>query len=62
VAADEVEERTHHQHGCDEGCDEADGDEADLGDIDQVAVLVEVEGEGAGHGRNGEEEGKFRRW
>ena len=45
----------------DEGGDEAGGDDRQVGRRQHVAVLQEVEGEGAGHGRHGEEERELRR-
>lgn len=50
----------HHQ-ARDEGDDEADGDQSALVEAQRVSRLVEVVGEGAGHGGDGEEERKLRR-
>ena len=61
VSRDVVEQIANDDHRHDKGSDEADADDRQVGCRQDIAVLVEVVGECAGHGRHGEEEGELRR-
>jgi tetratricopeptide (TPR) repeat protein len=58
---DEAQHGLHHHQAGNEGDDKADGDQPALVKAKRLTALVEVVGEGAGHGGNGQEKGKLRR-
>ena len=58
---DEIEEAADHDQGRDEGADEADDDQRGVVDRQGLVAPEQIIGEGAGHGRHGEEEREFGR-
>jgi hypothetical protein len=61
VLADKVEQAAHNEDGRDEGGNEADADDRRIVHGQDVSVLEEIIGKGAGHGGHREKERKLRR-